>query len=279
MVIMGLLAAAPLGAQTEVPPRTQVMTVGVFHFAYPNRDVKQTRPDDQINVLDAAYQEEIQSIADALAEFRPTVIAVEAEPKDQAKMDSLFAQYRAGRWEAGRSEIYQLGFRLARTLKLGGVRCVNDWGRAYPSIQALLKDPSRLARLEDYVVNSHEAGARGSRTEKRVRRIADTLIRLNNPRRIRKDLGVYLVKPFKYEEKPGDFTGVDFETGRWFSRNLRIFRNLQRLPHGPNDRILVIFGAGHLNLLNLFIEVSPEYELVSPLPYLRQARDQAKASH
>ena len=26
-----------------------------------------------------------------------------------------------------------------------------------------------------------------------------------------------------------DFTGVDFETGRWFSRNLKIFRNIQRI--------------------------------------------------
>jgi hypothetical protein len=277
--IIGLLAAAPLWAQTAVPPKTQIMTLGVFHFAYHNLDVKQTPPEDQINVLDAPYQDEIQSIADALARFHPTVIAVEADPKDQAKIDSLYAQYKAGEWEARRGEIYQLGFRLARMLKLGGVRCVNNWGRAYPSIQALLKDPSRVARLENYVANSTGSVYRGSRTEKRVRHITDTLIELNNPRHIYHDLAIYLVSPFKYEEKPGDFTGVDFETGRWFSRNLRIFRNLQRLPHGPDDRILVIFGAGHLNLLNFFIDVSPEYELVSPLPYLKQARDKERASH
>jgi hypothetical protein len=105
MVIVSLLAAAPLWAQTEVPPRTQIMTLGVFHFAYPNRDVRQTRPEDQIDVLDAAHQDEIQSIADALAGFRPTVIAVEADPKDQAKINSLYARYKAGEWEAGPSEV------------------------------------------------------------------------------------------------------------------------------------------------------------------------------
>ena len=86
----------------------------------------------------------------------------------------------------------------------------------------------------------------------------------------------YLKVPFKYEEKEGDFTGVDFETGRWFSRNLRIFRNIQRIPADSNDRILLIIGREHLNLLNWYFDVSDEFKLVSPLPYLEKAKDQYK---
>ncbi len=71
------------------------------------------------------------------------------------------------------------------------------------------------------------------------------------------------------EEEPGDFFGVDLETGRWYNRNLRIFRNVQRIPKSPDDRILLIVGAEHLNLLNLFFDISKEYEFVSPLPYLK----------
>ena len=43
-------------------------------------------------------------------------------------------------------------------------------------------------------------------------------------------------------------------------------------PENDNDRILIIIGAGHLNLLNIFFDVSNEFELVSPLPYLDNAR-------
>ncbi|MFP4557823.1 MAG: DUF5694 domain-containing protein, partial [Bacteroidales bacterium] len=89
---------------------------------------------------------------------------------------------------------------------------------------------------------------------------------------IKERLSTYLLNPFKYEEKSGDFTGVDFETGRWFNRNLRIFRNIQRLPYSADDRILLIIGREHLNLLNLFLDVSKEFEFVSPLPYLESAR-------
>ncbi|MCQ5078267.1 DUF5694 domain-containing protein, partial [Alistipes putredinis] len=52
-----------------------------------------------------------------------------------------------------------------------------------------------------------------------------------------------------------------FETGRWFNRNLGIFRNIQRIESGPSDWILVILGAGHLNLLNYLFECSREYRL------------------
>ncbi|MCS3161177.1 DUF5694 domain-containing protein [Bacteroides faecis] len=43
-------------------------------------------------------------------------------------------------------------------------------------------------------------------------------------------MGNYLIGHFKYESDKGDYTGTDFESGRWFNRNLRIFRNIQRTP-------------------------------------------------
>ena len=94
------------------------------------------------------------------------------------------------------------------------------------------------------------------------------LIELNDPEHIRRSLGNYLIGHFKYEFFSNDYIGVDFETGRWFNRNLRIFRNIQRIETGPSDRILVIFGAGHLNLLNYLFECSPEYRLEEANKYL-----------
>ncbi len=46
------------------------------------------------------------------------------------------------------------------------------------------------------------------------------------------------------------------------SGNSRIFANVQRITEGPQDRILLIIGAGHLGLLRHAFETSPEYQLV-----------------
>ena len=35
----------------------------------------------------------------------------------------------------------------------------------------------------------------------------------------------------------------------WFRRNMRIYSNVVQLVDSPNERVLVIFGAGHLGWL------------------------------
>lgn len=40
---------------------------------------------------------------------------------------------------------------------------------------------------------------------------------------------------------------------RWYERNMRMFVNLARLATRPDDRVLVVVGAGHLTLLSHFI--------------------------
>ena len=51
-------------------------------------------------------------------------------------------------------------------------------------------------------------------------------------------------------------------------RNLRIFANLKRITESPDDRILVVFGAGHVPILRHAIACSPKHELVDLRAYL-----------
>jgi hypothetical protein len=256
------------GQQQKIQPQTKIMTLGVFHFAYPNLDAVKTVKEDQISVYDEPYQSEIKAIADAICTYKPTHIAIELTPDQQARIDSFYALYRAGKFDLQRSEVYQLAFRIGKKAKVPTIYCVNDWGRHYDNIQELFADSIRGARLEAFYLNSPDSVYAASGEAKKVSSMVDELISLNNPEAIKERLTIYLLNPFKYEEQAGDFTGVDFETGRWFNRNLRIFRNIQRIPHKPGDRILLIIGREHLNLLNPFFEVSKEFEWVSPVPYL-----------
>ena len=56
--------------------------------------------------------------------------------------------------------------------------------------------------------------------------------------------------------------GADALSMFWFNRNLRIFRNIQTIEHSSNDRILVLFGSGHVSILKYLFEASPQFELV-----------------
>jgi pheromone shutdown protein TraB len=48
----------------------------------------------------------------------------------------------------------------------------------------------------------------------------------------------------------------------WYNRNLRIFRKLQQITEDAKDRILVVIGNGHAEVLRQLIESSPEYDFI-----------------
>ncbi|MCW5899436.1 MAG: hypothetical protein KIT10_09230 [Flavobacteriales bacterium] len=264
-----MLLSTILMAQDQRP---QVLTLGVFHFNFPNLDARQVAEDDRIDVLAPQYQAEITDIVDRLARFAPTVIVIERTPAEQSRFDSLYHAYLAGRHALSRSEEEQIGFRLAKRFGLQTLHCTDEWGRFTPNVGSLISgaDSAGYRRFEDYF-NADPDGALRSKSTRTLQEkgILAALRELNDPANIERSLGDYLIGLFKYEEHQGDFTGVDFETGRWFNRNLRIFRNILRIPVSPQDRILVIYGAGHMNLLNTFFRSSPEFKLVSTIEQLR----------
>ncbi len=252
--------------------QTEVMTLGTFHFDFPNLDVQKVNEENQINVLDPNYQKEIELIVDKLAKFKPTHIVIEREPYKQKKYDSLYKSYVEGDHELARSEDQQIGFRLAKKLGLKKVYCADESARYYKDVKAVLegKDSLENKKFMNFFYKNLDT-LKFSKSEKlfKSQGILAELKKSNTGNALVKSLGDYLIGVFKYETDENQFFGPDFVTGWWFNRNLKIFRNIQKIPTKPNDRILIIFGAGHMNLLNLFFEASPEYKLVSVNKYLK----------
>jgi hypothetical protein len=251
----------------------QVLTLGSFHFNFPNLDIKKTDSEDQIDVLEPKYQKEIESIVDKLEKFKPTIIVIERRPEHQEKYDSLYTDYLEGKHELARNEEQQIGFRLAKRLGLKQLHCADAWGADYEDVTQLFEGTDSIAKQKfmDFFYNHPDSLIDPYRNEKEIYKtqgIIAELKRINEDDKIAKALGFYLLGVFKYETPENNQFGVDFITGWWFNRNLRIFRNIQRINTTPKDRVLVIFGAGHMNLLNVFFEASPEYQLLKVNDYL-----------
>lgn len=273
IVLMLFFALIALEIQCQTQGRVKVMTVGTFHFNFPNLDVQKTDESDKIDVLEQKYQIEIESIVSKLAKFKPTIIVIERTPREQKKMDSLLKNYIEARHTLQRNEEQQIGFRLAKRLNIHRLYCVDEWGNFTSALAKIIDgsaDSAKIMKFEGYYEHNADSTKRYiAPSVFKSKGITEQLRQMNQPSAIKKSLGSYLIGIFKYEDNPNDFTGVDFETGRWFSRNLKILRNIQRIRTKESDRILVLYGAGHLNLLNYFFECSPEYELVNPLKYLQ----------
>ena len=259
----------------EQAPRAQLLFLGVFHFADQGLDAY--KPRFRLDVRSPERQRQIEQLVEDLARFRPTKIAVEAEPQFQRTLDSLYGAYLEGTYQLGVSEVYQVGFRLAKRLRLPRVWAVDAEARGYMTdaearakIAALdLNMDSLMRQIENdpWTVRYRQLYAQED-SLKTLRTIAQHLLEINDPERIRIGHGAYLVGSFKLGPAT-EYLGPDDATS-WYNRNLRIFSNLQHMTSGSDDRILLIIGAGHLPILRFLALSSPEYRLREPSEFVRQ---------
>ena len=254
--------------------KTEIMTLGTFHFNFPNLDVVKVEKDDQIDVLKPQYQKEIKEIVNRVAQFNPTIIAIEVNPQHQSRIDSLYNSYLAGKHDLSRSETQQIGFRLGKMLGIEKLYCTDDWGVHYNDVREVIfnEEHPEYEKFASYFFNNPDSAIlyRPDVIFKTESILAD-LIKRNDPENIKRSFGNYLTGPFKFATNDNEFFGVDFRTGQWLNRNLRIFRNIQKINTEAGDRILAIYGSGHLNTLNYFFDCCPEFELVETNNYLKKS--------
>lgn len=245
-------------------PPAKVLLLGTFHFAYPNRDQHKTDTSNMIDVLSAQRQREIRELADVLASFQPTRIYVEFTR--QSYIDSLYNAYRKGAYALRRGEADQLALRLAKELghqQLYAVDASNfayENYKAYPLIGDLWNnqppvDSARDARMEQRFTRFYNAGdsiAAGNT-------ILETFLAMADEQNLRRMHGAYLTGGFNTT----DNSGPDILSMWWYNRNLRIFNNILRTKPASSDRIIVLFGNGHIPILKHCFESSPEFELVT----------------
>lgn len=249
-------------------PKPKVLLLGVFHFQDAGLD--SYKPKHSFEALSERRQAEIAGVVAQLAAFKPTRILIEGDADWQAKADERLQGYLAGTFSiADRpNEIYQLGFRLAKAAGVSRLTCVDVRGREYPDMPQSLDEVRTLARRrnEEQLLDGpwekrftalyeHDDEAK-SRLPLR-----DTLVYINSPARLRQGHGHYLTGLFRVGAG-SDYVGADNLTGYWYNRNLRIFANILRAAERPDDRLVVIFGAGHLPIIRHAAECSPEIELV-----------------
>lgn len=261
-------------------PKTKVMLLGVFHFTNPGLDDYQQQY--RMDVESEERQDQIREVVEKLEAFQPTKVGLEFSPSVQTKMDSLYRRYQLGQFDLPANEIYQLGFRLARTNGLERVRGIDAEGRAYSTISELSEEEyQQLAKKYTKIGLKAKPGTRiWNPTYEELYAYGDSLktdiplreylLYLNSKERIQKGHGIYLVDSFKFGiGRKEDYFGADMKT-RWYNRNLRILQNLYRIIESPEDRVLVVIGAGHLPILRHGVIASPELELVRVNEYLEE---------
>jgi hypothetical protein len=263
--ILALLCALPL-AGPACADTAKLMFLGSAHLANHNRDVANTQVE---NVLTPKRQAEIDALARKLAEWKPTHIAIEYPYAKQAALDARYAAYRAGTYTLTADETDQIGLRLARMLDLPRVDAV-DWNESAPGSDedydwmAWARSHGKTSLLESTVAGWKDMAAQQTLYLK-DHTVTQWYRLWNDPKTMQHDAKGYFDLPLFGDDtnNPGAAW-----VGQWYARNLRIFTHIRALATRPDDRILVVYGAGHGPHLKKDAAESQLFELVEPQAYL-----------
>jgi len=243
--------------------KIQVLNFGTFHMGF-TPDENTTEFDEH----DKENQRKVHEIAQKLAEFKPTVILVEYQPKHNKglqeeynaylKNPTMFFKspsevellaYELGRL-SGTSRIYGIDHHMAYNFRIGDelVNTIdstmyNEYYKDpmifYPEVNKREDDMSLMEKL---VLTNHDS-------------YLDFLIAVNA------DMLTHAGTDKKFE-------GAD-EAAKYYQRNLRMYSNMNRLDLDKDDRVFIIMGASHTAFFRDFMSRSPKYEMVDTFKYLK----------
>lgn len=255
-------------APSVEPAPIQVMIVGTFHFDNPGQDVHNARID---SVLTPDKQRQLEDVAESLARFRPTAVAVERVATDPATLlDQAFPAFSPAALRTDADERVQIGYRLAHRLGLSRVYAIDeqegDGEPTYFPYEAVHNWAQTNSQADALAAMGATIGALVADLERRQRTqdIGQVLAFMNGPEPAAND------KAFHYalmQFGAGDTQPGAVLNGRWFTRNAEIFARLMQIAE-PGDRIVVVYGAGHSAWLRDMVEATPGFRLIEPDDYL-----------
>ncbi|HKE47938.1 MAG TPA: DUF5694 domain-containing protein [Rhodanobacteraceae bacterium] len=252
------LGALPAAAA----PPVEVMIVGTFHMDNPGHDLHNMKVDD---VLTGKRQKELADVAAGLLRFKPTVVMVESQRRDDgAATLPRYRQYLAGTLEPSRNEVVQVGFRLAKAAGLKEAYGIDvDGDFPYEDVQKFADAHGQAAILKQEG-DKIDVSLKEASDLLAASSIGATLRWFNQPERIALDHGFYqdMLQIGRLDEQPGAAL-----VAAWNKRNFEICARMIQVVK-PGDRAVVLYGSGHAFLLRQCVAETPGFRLVEPNAYL-----------
>jgi hypothetical protein len=146
-----LLVTTAFGQESK--HKTKILLIGTIHFETPHTDKFELKVDD---FFSAKRQSELEDLTNVLSQTKATKVMIEKPAENQRSIDSLYNLYLTNQYKLTVSEREQIGFRLAKKLKLNQVNCIDKFYGLYDSLMAATaKENNQLYLLKDLGVQAN----------------------------------------------------------------------------------------------------------------------------
>jgi hypothetical protein len=267
-----LFFLSPVLSSGQSHNRIDALILGTFHMGE-SSDYQAGEYDD---ILTLKRQREVLAVVRKLATYKPDKIFVENTPEAQGFWDNVYQNYAKRILPTDESilknEIFQLGIRTALMSKNGkGVICINyenelkpkitpdipswnqymmDINRKKPTYPAFFKANKLASGTFDRYIANHN--------EWKKLPLKEHLIHMNEEESLR-DLHYFNVLAWMDNNENG--VGAELSSLEYY-RNLKIVQNLYTKLDASDDRILIIYGAAHAQVISDILKSHPVFNVL-----------------
>jgi len=245
--------------KTKFDDAIPVLNVATFHMGETS-DTYSTDFDEN----DKKNQQEIKKLAKLLAEFKPTIIVIEALPEKDSIRQADYLDYLKNpnkkfiNPDERELLAYEVG-RLSGATKIYGVDFKESYGIEGDTIKPV-----------DKTTNSKYWKMVGENDKKNPEEGIPfyNLFKLNNHPQYLESLININADLLLYISNKGKSEGAD-AAAKFYHRNLVMFSNLNQIPMTKDDRIFILMGGAHTAFFMDFLKRSPKFKIENTFDYLK----------
>jgi len=253
-------------ATQEASDKIKVLNVATFHFGY-TTDANKVDFDED----DRKIQEEIRTLSEMLAEFKPTIICIENHPQYDAEINRVYQEYLKdpSQLNTNYGERSMVAFDVARLNNIAQLYGIDSYMDYNYLIGEQIVNTIDSATYRDYMNNPFKDSPELAELDKSFENLTllEKLRFYNHPKVLDFNININ-ADNLLYVGTEDGFEGAD-EATKFYQRNLRIYSNLNRIPMTKDDRVFILMGAAHASFLRELLERSPKFEMVNTLDYLK----------
>jgi hypothetical protein len=264
------------GSSSPLAQKIKVYIVGTFHFDGSGGDVYKTARED---MKTPENQRQLEDLVRRLAKASPERVFVEWTTDRQGYVDTTYQLYLRNEFDLGNNEVYQVGYRLGRLLKLPRIYCADAGGDFdYDSLVAYATQHHQTDILSDL---NHPRDSIARLISARIGAIysyyqsptghtlTDVILSNNTPEVIASGADLYNLVYARVGEGQ-DYPGADLASD-FYKRNMRIYTNILRQVDVAHDKVILVYiGSGHVSFLKEIFSSSLLFEVEDVVPLLKE---------
>lgn len=240
--------------QFEKSEKIQVLNFATVHLSMTSDAIS-----SQINLNDPNEQASLKKLVEKIVAFKPTIICLELEPKNNKYIADTFLEYKNDQSKRLNysDELNAIGLEVARlsgTDRIYGID--SQSGFNYPALIEIANN--------DPVSKNHVASVMDNYKKVNALKFKEQYKAINTKEFKMKTFDFYNFLATQHTE--GKQEGAT-EIAKFFERNLKMYSHFNDIEMTKEDRVFILLGATHTAYFDVFLENSPNFSLEDPEKY------------